>query len=105
MPQPTKGSEPSWFGLPITVRNGRRRGQGRRELIDHLDRNRIGTRLLFAGNMTKQPLMEGADYRISGELGNTDIIMNDTFWIGVHPGLDDEMVDYMIERIRAFYKH
>ncbi|MBI0584493.1 MAG: lipopolysaccharide biosynthesis protein RfbH [Methanomassiliicoccus sp.] len=103
LPQATAGSDPSWFGFPITVEVGADGQSRRRRLIEHLDDGRIGTRLLFAGNMTKQPCMEGIDHRVVGELANTDQIMYDSFWVGVHPGLDDEMLDYMVAKIKTFF--
>lgn len=103
LPEATPGTDPSWFGFPITAEKGADGKSRRRKLIEHLDACRIGTRLLFAGNMTKQPCMEGIDHRVIGELVNTDRIMNDSLWIGVHPGLDDEMIEYMIAKIKAFY--
>ena len=70
--------------------------------MKYLDQYKIGTRLLFAGNLTRQPYFEGRTYRVSGELKNTDQIMNDTFWIGVYPGLNDPMLDYVCDRIETF---
>lgn len=104
LPEATPGSEPSWFGFPITVKDTGGKGAKRHTLIEHLDRKRVGTRLLFAGNMTKQPCMEGVEHRVHGNLINTDRIMYDTFWIGVHPGLTDEMVDYMAEALKGFFR-
>lgn len=101
LPEATPGSEPSWFGFPITIRQSA--NVSRVELLKYLDQYKIGTRLLFAGNLTRQPYFEGRTYRISGELTNTDKIMNDTFWIGVYPGLDEEMLDFMIGKIEEFF--
>jgi CDP-4-dehydro-6-deoxyglucose reductase, E1 len=100
LPEATENSDPSWFGFPITIKPDA--GVNRVDLVQYLDQHKIGTRLLFAGNLTRQPYMLGRNFRVSGELVNTDIIMNDTFWIGVYPGLSDEMLDYVIERIRLF---
>lgn len=100
LPEATADSDPSWFGFPITIRESA--GIERVELLKHLDRHKIGTRLLFAGNLTRQPYFEGRNYRISGELTNTDDIMNNTFWIGVYPGLDELMLSYVCEQIEAF---
>ena len=97
LPEATPDSDPSWFGFPITLRP--EAGLARVELLQHLDAHRIGTRLLFGGNLTRQPYMQGRTYRVSGELTNTDIIMNQTFWIGVYPGLSEEMLDYVAMRI------
>jgi CDP-6-deoxy-D-xylo-4-hexulose-3-dehydrase len=101
LPEATPGSEPSWFGFPITMRESA--GVARVELLKYLDQNKIGTRLLFAGNLTRQPYFEGRTYRISGELTNTDNIMNNTFWIGVYPGLSEEMLSFVVEKIELFF--
>lgn len=101
LPEATEGSEPSWFGFPITLRDSA--NVDRVELLKYLDQFKIGTRLLFAGNLTRQPYFEGRTYRISGELTNTDKIMNDTFWIGVYPGLTEEMLSFVVEKIEAFF--
>ncbi|MDG0026273.1 lipopolysaccharide biosynthesis protein RfbH [Trinickia sp. Y13] len=100
LPEATENSEPSWFGFPITIKPAA--GVNRVDMVQYLDQHKIGTRLLFAGNLTRQPYMLGRNFRVSGDLVNTDIIMNDTFWVGVYPGLSDEMLDYVIERIRLF---
>jgi CDP-6-deoxy-D-xylo-4-hexulose-3-dehydrase len=100
LPEATLGSEPSWFGFPITLRESA--SIARVELLKYLDQYKIGSRLLFAGNLTRQPYFEGRQYRISGELTNTDNIMNNTFWIGVYPGLNDSMLEYVCNRIETF---
>ncbi len=100
LPQATENSDPSWFGFPITVRPDA--GINRVDFQQYLDQNRIGTRLLFAGNLTRQPYMIGRNYRVSGELTNTDIIMNQTFWIGVYPGLSEQMLDFVVSKIETF---
>lgn len=100
LPEATDGSEPSWFGFPITVKKGS--PVSRLDLTTYLDQNKIGTRLLFAGNLTRQPYMANVQYRISGELTNTDNIMDNTFWIGVQPSLTKEMLQYVIEKIEAY---
>lgn len=100
LPEATHNSEPSWFGFPITVREGA--GFSRHDIINYLDENKVGTRLLFAGNLTKQPYMLGRNFKIHGELTNTDIIMNNTFWIGIYPGLTHEMLDYTAQTINQF---
>jgi CDP-6-deoxy-D-xylo-4-hexulose-3-dehydrase len=100
LPEATPGSEPSWFGFPITIRD--EAGINRVDLLKYLDQNKIGTRLLFAGNLTRQPYFEGRTYRVSGELARTDDVMNNTFWIGVYPGLDEEMLSFVVEKIEAF---
>ncbi len=101
LPEATAGSEPSWFGFPITLRESA--NVARIELLKYLDQYKIGTRLLFAGNLTRQPYFEGRNYRISGELANTDKVMNDTFWIGVYPGLSEEMLSFVVDKIETFF--
>jgi CDP-6-deoxy-D-xylo-4-hexulose-3-dehydrase len=100
LPDATPNSEPSWFGFPITVKEDA--GFARKDLIDYLDENKVGTRLLFAGNLTKQPYMIGRNFKIHGKLTNTDIIMNNTFWVGIYPGLTEEMLDYTAQKISEF---
>jgi CDP-4-dehydro-6-deoxyglucose reductase, E1 len=101
LPEATEGSDPSWFGFPMTLRPAA--NTSRVDLLTYLDQHKIGTRLLFAGNLTRQPYMIGRHYRVSGDLTNTDRVMNDTFWIGVYPGLTREMLDFAIEKIEAFF--
>lgn len=101
LPEATADSDPSWFGFPITIRN--EAGVSRVDLLEYLDQYKIGTRLLFAGNLTRQPYFEGRTYRVSGELKNTDKIMNDTFWVGVYPGLSGSMLDCIGERLETFF--
>ena len=99
--EPTKNSKPSWFGFPITIKES---SIFRRvDLIKYLNQNKVDTRLLFAGNLTKQPSILGTEYRVVGELPNTDITMNQTFWIGVYPGLDKEHLDYISEKFEEFF--
>ncbi|MBT6467691.1 MAG: lipopolysaccharide biosynthesis protein RfbH [Kordiimonadaceae bacterium] len=100
LPEATPNSDPSWFGFPITIKPSA--GTTRVDFLQYLDERKIGTRLLFAGNLTRQPYMKGKNFRISGELTNTDIVMNDTFWIGVYPGLTKEMLDFVITKIETF---
>jgi CDP-6-deoxy-D-xylo-4-hexulose-3-dehydrase len=100
LPEITEGSDPSWFGFPITVKEGS--PVSRLDLTTYLDQNKIGTRLLFAGNLTRQPSMANAKYRVSGELINTDIVMNNTFWIGVQPALTHEMLEFVVEKIESY---
>lgn len=106
LPEATPASDPSWFGFLITVNDGM--AFGRNDIVEYLENNRIQTRNLFAGNMTRHPmfqsLTEGTDYRISGMLRNTDKVMNDSFWLGVYPGMSDEAIDYMAEMIREFIR-
>ncbi len=101
LPEATPNSDPSWFGFPVVLKSSA--GVRRTDLINYLDQNRIGTRLLFAGNLTRQPYMVGKKFRISGELINTDIVMNQTFWLGVFPGLSYEQLDYVGEKLEEFF--
>ena len=102
LPAATEGSDPSWFGLPMTVAQDA--PFTRRELISFLDGRRIGTRLLFAGNLTRHPAYLEREYRVSGDLTNSDIVTERTFWVGVYPAISDGMVDYVVESIREFVK-
>ncbi|MBQ3435337.1 MAG: lipopolysaccharide biosynthesis protein RfbH [Selenomonadaceae bacterium] len=101
LPTPCDNSRPSWFGFLITCKAGVDRNQ----IIKHLEGNGIQTRMLFSGNLIKHPCFDdmrasGTGYRVVGSLENTDRIMNDTFWIGVYPGMTEAQIDYMIEKIR-----
>jgi CDP-6-deoxy-D-xylo-4-hexulose-3-dehydrase len=100
LPEATEHSDPSWFGFPITLKDSC--PVSRLDLLSYLDQNRVGTRLLFAGNLTRQPYMAGANYRISGELTNTDNVMNNTFWIGVQPALTREMLEFAAQKIESY---
>jgi CDP-6-deoxy-D-xylo-4-hexulose-3-dehydrase len=100
LPEATLNSNPSWFGFPMTLRDAS--GVSRLNLIKFLDQHKIGTRLLFAGNLIRQPYMIGQNYRISGDLVNTDKIMSNTFWIGVYPALTEPMLEYAANRIETF---
>ena len=100
LPSPTPSSDPSWFGFPITLQiNSRFR---RVDFLTYLNENKIGTRLLFAGNILRQPYMKGRNYRVIGNLENTDRIMNDTFWIGLYPGISFEMLNYIEKSFSKF---
>lgn len=99
--EPTENSTPSWFGFPITVKTTA--GVNRVDLTKYLDQCKIGTRLLFAGNLIRQPYFEGVEYRIVGELTNTDITMNQTLWLGIYPGLGKEHLDYIAEKLEEFF--
>lgn len=101
LPDACENSEPSWFGFMITCKEG----VSRNHLVQELEKAGIQTRMLFAGNITKHPCFDemrasGEGYRVVGELINTDRIMNDSFWIGVYPGMTDEMIDYMAGKIK-----
>ncbi|MDB4596479.1 lipopolysaccharide biosynthesis protein RfbH [Amylibacter sp.] len=101
LPEVTPNSEPSWFGFPLILKESN--GVKRTDLLSYLDENKIGTRLLFAGNLTKQPYMVGQKFRISGHLNNTDIAMNQTFWIGTYPGLSEKHLDYIATCLETFF--
>jgi CDP-6-deoxy-D-xylo-4-hexulose-3-dehydrase len=100
LPEPTPGSDPSWFGFVITVEPDA--PFSRAELTDFLEGRKIGTRRLFAGNLTRQPAYTDRPHRISGELTNSDIITEQTFWVGVYPGLTEEMLDYITASVKEF---
>ena len=102
MPEATLNSDPSWFGFPITIRQESR--IDRTALLRHLDEKKIGTRLLFAGNLLKQPAYKNIEHRVIGDLKNSDLVMTNTFWLGVYPGLTDEMLNYVSEVIHDFVK-
>jgi CDP-6-deoxy-D-xylo-4-hexulose-3-dehydrase len=101
LPEPQENSIPSWFGFLITCKEG----VDRKKVVSYIEEHGVQTRMLFAGNLVKHPCFDemrksNEGYRISGDLSNTDRIMNDTFWVGVYPGMNDEMIDYMIKTIK-----
>jgi CDP-6-deoxy-D-xylo-4-hexulose-3-dehydrase len=98
LPEATPGSEPSWFGLPLAVKP--ESGLTRDKVTHYLESRKIGTRLLFGGNLTRQPAYADVEYRIVGDLKNTDYVMNNVFWIGVYPGLNDSMIEHMLNSLR-----
>ncbi len=102
LPKATPESDPSWFGFPITLAPDH--PVNREELLRHLDSLKIGTRLMFAGNILKQPAYKGIEFRVVGDLKNTDTVMLRTFWIGVYPGLTNEMLTFVTDSIKNFLK-
>jgi CDP-6-deoxy-D-xylo-4-hexulose-3-dehydrase len=101
LPEATPNSDPSWFGFPLTLRDGC--GIKRLDLVRYLDSQAVGTRLLFAGNLIRQPYMLNRNFRVSGDLTVTDKIMNDTFWIGVWPGLGEEHLEHAVRCMETFF--
>jgi CDP-6-deoxy-D-xylo-4-hexulose-3-dehydrase len=100
LPRATEHSDPSWFGFALTVRPDA--PFSRRELVQWLDARRIATRQLFAGNLLRQPAYRDLPHRVVGDLTNTDVVMQGTFWLGVYPGISDVMVDYVVDSLRLF---
>ena len=100
LPEATQHSDPSWFGFPITLEEGI--GFTREDLLRFLDDRKIGTRLLFGGNLTRQPAYRNLDFRIVGDLTNSDIVTERTFWLGVYPGLTEEMLSFVVESVAQF---
>lgn len=101
LPEATENSDPSWFGFALTVKeNG---PISRNKLVEKLNESNIGTRLLFGGNLLRQPAFKGTPRRVVGDLKNTDLIMTNTFWIGVWPGLSIQMLDYMIDQLHKVF--
>jgi CDP-6-deoxy-D-xylo-4-hexulose-3-dehydrase len=101
LPKPTEHSDPSWFGFALTVRKGS--PYSRNDIVKFLNENKIGTRLLFGGNLLKQPAFMGTPRRVVGDLCNSDVVMNDTFWIGVWPGLSEKMLEYVVQVFYDFF--
>lgn len=101
LPEPTADSDPSWFGFPITIRETA--NVRRVDLLNYLNEKKIGVRLLFAGNLLRQPYMSERNYRVSEKLLNTDIVMNNSFWVGVYPGLSESMLEYVANEIEVFF--
>ena len=101
LPEAAENSRPSWFGFMITCRNGAERSR----VVPYIEEHGVQTRMLFSGNLTKHPCFDemrhsGEGYRIAGDLTNTDLIMDNTFWIGTYPGMDEKRIDYMIKTIK-----
>jgi CDP-6-deoxy-D-xylo-4-hexulose-3-dehydrase len=102
LPTATEHSDPSWFGFLVTVRPDA--PFTRNELVAHLESHKIGTRLMFGGNLTRQPAFDGVEYRVVNELANSDLVMNGSFWIGVYPALTEEMIGYVLQQFEAFFE-
>ncbi|MGZ5243665.1 MAG: lipopolysaccharide biosynthesis protein RfbH [Bacteroidia bacterium] len=101
LPEATPNSDPSWFGFLMTLRS---ENVDRTELTQYLEKEKVGTRLLFAGNLTKQPAYQHMNYRVVENLDNTDIVMNRAFWVGIWPGLEEEHFDYIADKLKAFFE-
>jgi CDP-6-deoxy-D-xylo-4-hexulose-3-dehydrase len=101
LPEPEKNSEPSWFGFPLSLK--KKNQYNRNDLIKYLDANKIGTRLLFSGNLIKQPYMKNINFKVQGNLTNTDSVMENTFWIGLYPGLSIKHLEYTCEKLRSYF--
>ena len=102
LPEAEKNSDPSWFGFPLSLRKNNR--FNRNDLIKYLNDNKIGTRLLFSGNLIKQPYMKDVNFKVQRELKNTDFVMENTFWIGLYPGLSLSHLDYSCNKIKYYFK-
>jgi CDP-6-deoxy-D-xylo-4-hexulose-3-dehydrase len=103
LPKAANNSDPSWFGFLLTVKENA--PFSRNEITNYLEENKIATRLLFSGNIIRHPSFENVKYRIYDNLKNTDTIMNNTFWIGVYPGLTEVMVDFILDKLDLLFKH
>jgi CDP-6-deoxy-D-xylo-4-hexulose-3-dehydrase len=103
LPKAEENSDPSWFGFPLSLKKDNK--FNRNELINYLNENKIGTRLLFSGNLIKQPYMKNVNFKIFKELVNTDFVMENTFWIGVYPGLNEDQLSYTVEKINKFFNN
>jgi len=102
LPKATKNADPAWFGFPVMVKKNSK--FSRLDIVSYLEKHRIATRMLFGGNLTKQPAYQNVHYRLSGTLKNTDMIMNNLFWFGVYPGLTPQMREYVVSVFREFFK-
>lgn len=102
LPRPSKNADPCWFGYPILVKDDA--AFSRADIVDHLESNKVATRMLFGGNMTKQPAYEHTEYRVAGTLDNTDLVMNNLFWIGVYPGITAQKRAYILKTFDRFFE-
>jgi CDP-6-deoxy-D-xylo-4-hexulose-3-dehydrase len=102
LPEIEKNSDPSWFGFAISLKKNNQ--YNRNDLLKYLNNNKVQTRLLFSGNLTKQPYMKNVKFKIHGELTNTDFIMENTFWIGLHPALTVKHLEYVVKVMEIFFK-
>ena len=102
LPEPEPGSDPSWFGFPLSIRKNTK--FNRNDLVQYLNNKKIGTRLLFSGNLVKQPYMKNVIFKIHHDLKNTDFVMENTFWIGLYPGLTEKHLEYSVSQIKNFFK-
>jgi CDP-6-deoxy-D-xylo-4-hexulose-3-dehydrase len=102
LPEPEPGSDPSWFGFPLSIRKNTK--FNRNDLVQYLNNKKIGTRLLFSGNLVKQPYMKNVIFKIPHDLKNTDFVMENTFWIGLYPGLTEKHLEYSVSEIKNFFK-
>ena len=100
LPQATPGSVPSWFGYVLTIRDNA--PFARKQLLEHLEANKVGTRLLFGGNIIRQPAYKDVKFKIVGKLVNSNVVMNQTFWIGCYPAIDRNCVDYIVSVFEKF---
>jgi CDP-6-deoxy-D-xylo-4-hexulose-3-dehydrase len=101
LPCATENTDPSWFGYLVMIKEGSK--FKRLDLLQYLDKHKVGTRLLFAGNIVKQPYFENIEYRIVGDLKNTDTVMNNAFWVGLYPGIDFEQIDYIAYLLESYF--
>jgi CDP-6-deoxy-D-xylo-4-hexulose-3-dehydrase len=101
LPEAEENSNPSWFAFPLSVIENDKFTKN--ELVNYLEEHKVMTRQLFAGNLTRQPAYQNVEYRVVGDLANTDYIMNKTFFIGVYPGLDDQKIEYIIQQFADFF--
>jgi len=101
LPKAEENSEPSWFGFPLSLKKNNK--FNRNNLITYLNENKIGTRLLFSGNLIKQPYMKNINFRVHNELNNTDLVMENTFWIGLYPGLSFNHLEYLSDKLHFFF--